>query len=97
MSKKEMVKTETEQSLSYKIHDGVVGNETCLFEITDGKYCGFKYRYGVVSFDDSDSDNPVMKFSYERDESSSKTEVDEELIDIMGKILVEVFDGRYSG
>lgn len=79
---------------NYKILDQEGENGTCLFEIEEGSFSGFKYRYGVVSFDDSDAENPVLRFSYEVDESSENYEVNNDLVDIMGQILVEVFDGR---
>lgn len=80
----------------YKIHEFLDGDDTCLFEIVEGTHSGLKYRYGVVSFDDSDENDPKMRFSYELDESSKNKVVDEDLVNIMGKILVDVIDGRFS-
>jgi len=65
--------------------------------ITNGKFKGFVYQYGVVSFSESeDISKCSLNFTYQIVHNEQNYPVDKELIDIMGGILNELINERYN-
>jgi len=77
--------------------------ELQTIRIDSGPASGVKYRYGVISFsgidengDLIDGGEPSINFTYELAEDCD-VEVDQVIIDEMGKILSVLLDAKYGG
>ena len=62
----------------------------------DGKYKGLKFIYGTIKFVDVNEEEESMglNFAYEVLENPNNVSEDQELIDIMGDILVDVLESE---
>ena len=62
----------------------------------DGKYKDLKFIYGTIKFVDVNEEDESMglNFAYELLENPNNIDEDQELIDIMGDILVDVLESE---
>lgn len=84
--------------VNYQIHDQKTENGTASIAVTDGKFKGFVYRYGVIKIgeeEDSEGNLPLY-FEYTLEEAPSTYQpVDEEaekieFEQIVGNILYDI-------
>ncbi len=84
-----------EELPEYRYTENPSDDSMGAIRITNGKYRGFTYQYGVVSFDQS-SENCSLNFTYEIVDNEKGHPVNQELINIMGTILGKLIDERYE-
>jgi len=60
--------------------------------ITEGKYEGLRFQYGRISFDENDSDGCALNFDYNVIDNPNEIKEDQELIDTLGKLLMDVLE-----
>jgi len=83
------MKYEFAESESYKTRVPIVIKE-------DGDYNGIKFVYGTIKFVEvgEDENNMGLNFTYEILENPNKIEEDQNLIDIIGDVLVDVLESE---
>jgi len=79
----------------YKFAEHPSDDSMGAIRITNGKFKGFTYQYGVVSLDEVDGACKV-NFTYDIVDNEKGYPINQELIDIMGSILTELIDERYK-
>ena len=60
--------------------------------ITEGNYEGLRFQYGRISFDENDSGGCALNFDYTVIDNPNELKEDQELIDTLGKILMDVLE-----
>ena len=60
--------------------------------ITEGNYEGLRFQYGRISFDENDSGGCSLNFDYNLIDNPNELKEDQELIDTLGKILMDVLE-----
>ena len=83
------MKYEFSESESYKTRVLIVIKE-------EGDYKGLKFVYGTIKFVEvgEDEENMGLNFTYEILENPNNIEEDQNLVDIMGDILVDVLESE---
>jgi len=85
---------------SYRFAENPFDDSMGAVKINNGKFKGFIYQYGVVTFggmDESNNDDtPSLNFTYEIVDNPKGYPVNKELVDIMGGILFELIKERYD-
>ena len=60
--------------------------------MTEGKYDGLRFQYGRISFDENENDGCALTFDYNLIDNPNELEEDQELIDALGKVLINVLE-----
>tara|TARA_Y100000310_G_scaffold80064_1_gene76750 strand:- start:1658 stop:1966 length:309 start_codon:yes stop_codon:yes gene_type:complete len=73
----------------------VPDNDNGAIRISNGKFRGFTYQYGVVSLDPKE-ESCKLNFTYSVVDNEHGYPINEELVNIMGGILTELINERYD-
>ena len=79
----------------YRFAENPSDDSMGAIRITNGKFKGFTYQYGVVSLDE-ENDTCKVNFTYQIIDNEKGYPVNKELVDIMGGILTELINERYD-
>jgi hypothetical protein len=96
-------KTLWKRAPKFEFIDGTEAEELDTIHILNGPAEGVKYKYGVISFggineegDLVDGKTPSINFTYDLVEGC-EVEVDQVIIDEMGKVLSVLLDAKFGG
>ena len=87
-----MSKTELPE---YRFAGNPSDDKTGAIRISNGKFKGFTYQYGVVSLDEVNGSLKV-NFTYDIVDNEKCYPINQELTNIMGSILTELINERYD-
>jgi len=79
----------------YRFAENPSDDKTGAIRISNGKFKGFTYQYGVVSLDEVDGSLKV-NFTYDIVDNEKCYPINQELTNIMGGILTELINERYD-
>ena len=79
----------------YRFSENPSDDSMGAIRISNGKFKGFTYQYGVVSLDEEGGSLKV-NFTYQIIDNENGYPLNKELIDIMGGILTELINERYN-
>jgi len=80
--------------VEYEFVDGDSHKDRSIIQITEGDYDGMQFVFGGIKFVaiEGNEDNMGLNFTYDILENPNETELESDLVDVLGNILVNVLE-----